>query len=121
MKGMNGSNLNIIQVIAAGSYETFGMHLLQDRNGVKVDLIKKTHIQEGAESITWAILKEWLSNGAEETRTYVHLIECLRESGLRALADDIAKITGGGKPVPGRVPYEATNSASYLDWRLHTL
>ena len=98
MKGTDG--LNVIQKIAAGDYETFGMCLLQDENGVKVDLIKKNHSQGGAEGITCAILKEWLRDGPEHTRTYEHLMECLRESGLGALADGIAKRTaGGGKSV----------------------
>ena len=108
MKGTDGNNLNVFQKIAAGDYETFGMCLLQDENGVRVDLIKKSNIQEGAKGITRALLKEWLTDGPEHTRTYDHLIECLRESGLGALANDIAKrTTGGGKSVhsihPGTV------------------
>ena len=106
MKGTDG--LNVIQTIAAGDYETFGMCLLQDENGVKVNLIKKNNRQEEAEGITQGILKEWLTGGPEHTRTYDHLIRCLRESGLGVLADDIAKRTsGGGKSVhsihPGTV------------------
>ena len=108
MKRADG--LNVIQKIAAGDYKTFGMCLLQDENGVKVNHIKKNNIQEGAEGITQAILKEWLTGGPELrlTRTYDHLMECLRESGLGGLADDIAKRTsGGGKSVhsihPGTV------------------
>ena len=98
MKGTD--DLNVIQRVAAGNYETFGMCLLQDENGVKVDIIKKNNRQEGAEGITRAILKEWLRDGPEHIRTYKHLLECLRETGLGALADDIAKrTTGGGKPV----------------------
>ena len=91
MKRVDGSNLNIIQKIAAGNYEIFGMCLLKDRNGEKVDLIKKNNRQEGAEGITQAILKKWLRDGLEHTRTYDHLMECLRESGLGSLADDIAR------------------------------
>ena len=97
MKGTDG--LNVIQKIAAGDYEKFGILLLQDENGVKVKLIKKNHTQEGAEGITRAILQEWLRDGPEHTRTYDHLMKYLRESGLGVLADDIAKrTTGGGKP-----------------------
>ena len=98
MSGKDG--VNVIQRIAAGDYATFGMCLLQDENGVKVDLIKKNNRQEGAEGITGAILREWLRNSPEHTRTYDHLMECLRESGLGALADDIAnRTTGGGMVV----------------------
>ena len=92
--------MNVIQRIAAGDYATFGMCLLQDENGAKVSLITKNNRQEGAEGITRALLGEWLKDGAKHTRTYDHLLECLRESGLGALADHIAKkTTKGGKPV----------------------
>ena len=91
MKGEDGSNLNVIQKIASGDYETFGMCLLKDGNGAKVDLIKKNHIQEGAEGITRAILKEWLRDCPEHTHTYENLMECLRKTGLGSLADDIAR------------------------------
>ena len=94
MSGTDG--LNVIQKIAAGDYGNFGMLLLQDENGVKVDLIRKNNRQEGAEGITRAIVSEWLNNGPKHTRTYDHLMECLRESGLGALADNIAEGTTGG-------------------------
>ena len=98
MKGTDG--LNVVQRIAASNNVIFGMHLLHDENGRKVDLIKNNNRQDGAEGITLAIIKEWLRDGPEHTRTYDHLMECLRESGLGALADDIAKrTTGGGKSV----------------------
>ena len=93
MRGTDG--LNVIQKISAGDYETFGMRLLQDENGVKVDLIKRNNKEE-AVHITRALLKEWLRDSPEHTRTYDHLMECLRKSGLRALADDIAERTTGG-------------------------
>ena len=82
---------NVIQTIAAGDYETFGMCLLQDENGAKVDVIKEKHSQAGPKATTEAIIKEWLRDNPENTRTYDHLMECLRKSGLGALADDIAK------------------------------
>ena len=93
MSGTDG--MNVIQKIATSDYETFGMRLLQDENGVKVDLIKKNNRQEAAEGITRAILREWLNDGPKHTRTYDHLMECLRKSGLGALADDIAEWTTG--------------------------
>ena len=85
MRGANDEPLNIVQKIAAGDYMTFGMYLLQDKNGDDVDLLKKNHIQDGAESVTEAILKRWLKSGAP-TCTYDYMIKCLRESGLGALA-----------------------------------
>ena len=67
-------------------YATFGMCLLQDENGEEVDIIEKDHIGNGAESVTKEILKKWLTSGATP-RTYQHLIDCLRQSELGALAE----------------------------------
>ena len=89
MKGTDGKPLKIIQSIAAGDYMTFGMCLLQDENGDEVELIEKDHIQKGAEAVTQAIFKKWLTSGAP-TRACQHLIECLRQSELGTLADNIA-------------------------------
>ena len=89
MRGADGKPLKIIQAIAAGDYITFGMCLLQDENGMEIELIEKDHKQDGVESVTQAILKKWLTCGAP-TCTYQHLIECLRQSELGALADNIA-------------------------------
>ena len=66
------------------------MHLLQDDNGVKVDVINRNHIDEGTEAITWIILQKWLTNGGP-TCTYQHLMDCLRDSGLIALADEMSE------------------------------
>ena len=93
MKGADGNPLKIILKIAA--YMTFGMCLLQDENGVDVDLLKKTHDNDGPVGITDAIIKKWLTSGATPTRTYQHLIECLRQSELGALAEDIDNTTAG--------------------------
>lgn len=84
-----GKAINIVKNLAAGDYKSFGMSLLHDENGVEVDLIKKAHIQEGAESVTQAILQKWLSSDTS-TCTYQHLIECLKEAELGALAAKVA-------------------------------
>ena len=94
-KGADGKPLKIVQKIAAHDYTTFGMCLLQDENGEEVALIEKNHISKGAESVTQAILQKWLTSDAP-TRTYQHLIECLRQSELSALAELIANTTGQG-------------------------
>ena len=73
-----------------------GMYLLQDGTEVEVDLLKKTHTHDGPQGITKAILKKWLTSGAP-TRSYQYLIiECLRQSGLGALAEDISVHRVGG-------------------------
>ena len=89
MKGADGKPLNLIQKIAAGDYTTFGMLLLQDDNGEEVTVIKRDHIHDGAVSVTQAILVKWLTSGAAPTRTYQHLIECIRQSELGTLADNV--------------------------------
>ena len=93
MRRADGKPLKIVQTIAAHDYTTFGMCLLQDENGEEVDLIEKDH--NGAEMVTKEILKKWLTSDAP-TRTYQHLIECLRQSELGALAELIANTTGQG-------------------------
>ena len=90
MRGADGNPLRIIPRIAAGDYMTFGMCLLQDENGDQVKLIKKDHRQDGTESVTQAIIQKWLTSGAAPIRTYQHLIECLRQPELGALAEDIS-------------------------------
>ena len=90
MNGTDGNPLKIIQTIAAHDYTTFGMYLLKDMNGEEVDLIEKNHSNKGAESVTKEILKKWLTSDAP-TRTYQHLIECLRLSELGALAERIVE------------------------------
>ena len=89
MKGVDGRPLKIIETIAAGGYATFGMCLLNDENGDEVELIEKDHSSKGADSITQAILKKWLKKDSP-TRTYKHLVECLKQSDHGALADDIS-------------------------------
>ena len=93
MKGADSKPLKIIETVAAGDYVTFGMCLLQDENGehAQVRLIKKDHINEGAKDITEEILQKWLTSGAP-THMYQHLIECLEQSELGALAEQIAAI-----------------------------
>ena len=89
MKGADGKPLKIIETVAAGDYMTFGMCLLQDENGKQVRLIKKDYINEGAKDVTEDIIQKWLTSGAAPTRTYQHLIKCLRLSELGALAEQI--------------------------------
>ena len=93
LKKADGEPLRVIDTIAAGNYKKFGMYLLRDKNGTMVDLLKRNHIHDGAESVTEAILQKWLTSDAP-TRTYQHLIECLRQSELGALAELIENTTG---------------------------
>ena len=55
-------------------------------------LSRMDHIIRGAASVTEAILQKWLTSDAP-TRTYQHLIECLRQSELGALAEQLISCT----------------------------
>ena len=88
MQGTDGTPLNIIKKVAADDYTTFGMCLLQDVNGDQIDIIENNLRHEGAEAITHVIIQKWAKGGGP-TCTYQHLIECLRLSGLGALAEEI--------------------------------
>ena len=87
IKGTDG--LNIIQKIAVHDYKSFGMYLLQDENGERIDLIEKNNINKGVEAVTQAIFQKWLTSDAS-TCTYQHLEVCLRKSELGTLAKLIA-------------------------------
>ena len=91
-----GKPVEVIQRIAAGNYQVFGMYLLNDENMTKIKVIKKDYIHEGTEAITQVILQKWLEvSEPTRPRTYEHLLECLEWSGLHALAEDIANALGG--------------------------
>ena len=96
MKGQEGSDLKVVETIAAGNYKLFGMHLLHDENSVTVDLLKKNHIHEGAESISMAIIQKWLTDASPAAPcTYQHLIKCLKKAQLGSLANSMAAVVGG--------------------------
>ena len=63
------------------------MCLLQDKNGDEIEIIENDH--KSVKAVTHAIIRKWLKNGGP-TCTCQHLIECLKQSGLGALAGDIA-------------------------------
>ena len=86
MEGADGNSLGIIEKIAAGNYERFGIHLLRDANGTRVKLLMRNN--NDPENVTWKILQQWLESDAAP-RTYQHLMKCLKRSGLSALAVSI--------------------------------
>ena len=88
MTGADGHPLKIIQRIAAGDYKVFGMFLLKDENMTEVDILKKNHLQDGTVGITQAIIQKWLEDGPTP-HTYEHFIECLVQSELGTLAEDV--------------------------------
>ena len=87
MKGVDERSLNVIGKIA-GNYYDFGMNLLQDSNGVEVDIIVNNHIHHGTVAIAREILRKWICRGGS-TCTYQYLMDRLRESELGSLADEM--------------------------------
>ena len=88
-KGRDG--LDVIKTIAANNYRTFGMFLLHDENGQRIDFITR---REGnmIESVVEGIVAEWLKQESTP-RTYQYLIECLRKSGMGAFAEEFEDMT----------------------------
>ena len=77
--------LSIIESIAAKDYTTFGMYLLDDDNGNKVDMIKKKDRNAEVPAIVEAIIKDWLEV-TDPVPTYSHFVECLKDAGMGALS-----------------------------------
>ena len=89
-----GWPVKIIQRVAAGKFQDFGMYLLNDENMTEYDVLQRYHIHEGPEGITEAIIKKWLVSKLLP-HTWEHLIGCIRMCGLGALAEDIENALSG--------------------------
>ena len=93
----NGDGLDVFDTIAAKDFSLFGMRLLKDDNGTKVDLILKDERAKGNgnSSVVRKILQEWLDRGGDNL-TYHHLIDCIRKSGMGAFAERIEAMAKKG-------------------------
>ena len=69
-------------------YSSFGVFLLNDKTGGRVDAIEDTYSGK-PERITRKILQEWMA-GKGLPLTWESLIKTLRDTGLSTLADEIA-------------------------------
>lgn len=76
--------LNIIESIAAKDYRTFAMFLLDDDNGNKVDMIKKSNPNADVPGVVEAIINKWL-DVPDPVPTYSHFVECLKDADMGAL------------------------------------
>ena len=95
LKDIKGSDgLNVIDTIAANDYRSFGQRLLEDDNGQRIDLYEKNYMANGCSSVVDNILKDWIKQGS--TPTYRRLIDCLRESGMGAFAEEIEAMAKKG-------------------------
>ena len=79
--------LKVPQGVGA-NYTTFGVVLLNDELGSRVDAIDNMYCRDG-ERICLKILQEWLEGKGLEPVTWNTLIQALRDSGLSSLADHI--------------------------------
>ena len=95
IKGNDG--LNVFDTIGANNFMTFGMLLLKDKNGKKVDHIEKKHRADGASSIVRGIINDWLGKGTGQT--YQHIIDCLKEAGMGAFAAEMQAMAGKEKGI----------------------
>ena len=73
----DGRVINILVEIAT-KYVSFGVLLLNDSTGSRVQMITRKHHYD-AEQINIAILKEWLTGRGKQPVTWATLVEVLRD------------------------------------------
>ena len=79
-------HLKVPQQVSA-NYSTFGILLLNDQTGSRVDAIED-ECRGKPERITRKILQEWME-GKGLPLTWESLVQTLRDTGLSTLADQI--------------------------------
>ena len=79
--------INIPQEIGT-KYNQFGMFLLDDPNGTRVNNIQHKH-REDAEQINIDILRKWATGRGKKPVTWETLTEVLCDIGFGALASEI--------------------------------
>lgn len=72
-------------------YYQFGVLLLKDETGARMEAIIHKHMKD-VEQINQEILKQWIAGKGEEPVTWETLVEVLRDVELTNLASDIADI-----------------------------
>ena len=82
--------INIPQEIGIKYFE-FGILLLEDATGARVDAIALKHLNN-AQQINLEILKEWIGGRGAQPVDWPTLVKVLKDIGLIVLADDIAAV-----------------------------
>ena len=72
-------------------WETFGILLLEDRTGERVDALTQKHGND-VEKITVAILAEWIAGRGRHPVSWKTLTEVLYDIGLDVLAGEIEAV-----------------------------
>ena len=83
-------NVNIIEMIGT-NYFNFGISLLQDDTGAKMDAIVE-HCREDATKINRQVLRKWLEGGGKQPVSWATLATELELCGLTELAKDIRTV-----------------------------
>ena len=109
--------LKVPQQVGA-NYSTFGIFLLNDRTGSRVQSLKQACLGN-PEDVMLRILQEWLE-GKGLPVTWESLVQTLRDTNLSTLADEIqaSKIPGGGGREGGG---DDSESDECTDQQLHHL
>ena len=90
LKDQRERPINIPQQIGT-KYHQFGIHLLNDENGSKMQSISHTH-RDNPEKINIEVLQEWIKGSGKQPVTWKTLIGVLRDTELITLASDIEAI-----------------------------
>ena len=85
-----GRTVNIPQEIGS-NYNYFGLHLLDDPNGIRVHNMEHKH-REDAERINTEILREWAMGRGKKPVSWETLTQVLRDIELGALASEIEEV-----------------------------
>ena len=87
--------INIPQEIGI-NYSEFGILLLEDATGARVEAIAHKHLNN-AQQINLDILKEWVGGRGAKPVNWTMLVEVLKDIGLTVLAGDIAAVKCPGQ------------------------
>ena len=82
--------VSIIEMIGT-NYYNFGVNLLQDDNGAKMDAIID-HCHGNASKINRQVLHKWLEGGGKQPVSWATLATELELCGLTVLAKDICTV-----------------------------
>ena len=82
--------INIAEKIST-KYHDFGLLLLNDHNGTRVQNMELKH-REDAERINKEILQEWATGRGKKPVSWQTLTEVLCDIGLRTLASEIEAV-----------------------------
>ena len=80
--------INIPQEIGT-EYNAFGVLLLEDRTGARIQNIVSKHMKD-PERINMEVLQKWIEGRGKKPVTWEALVEVLRDMNFNTLADDIA-------------------------------